>query len=309
MLPESPILKGPEKVERLTEAEQKAYGFLTARLEADRIKYDEFSKAKVYTPEEIQRDKESVERKRARIEAAHTEPRKRAKILEALLAEEIELSDWFGDSAFTIIPTEYDDFYHGVDIVTEFEKDGGYQYLALGIDITSSPTPISKKLAEIKKHITGGDLTEIKYFSSERLDIKGRMSNVPSVVIGADTRTIHQLAKLWLSAQGPRLTDKNTLTPGEMDDLRETARGAQQELAKHRIQLLVLKQIEEQLVVYKDYAEKIGKGEIAAKFEKTLTLIREIIGRKRVGTEQEKENELDDVYQSLKRALANFDSL
>ncbi len=305
-----PLETRTPKPEHISEAEQKAYDLLMNHLESNRLQYDEFIKTDsggVYTPEEIERDKRDVERKRSRPE--YNEPTRRAKILEALIAEEIELASWLGDNAFTIIPTEFDDLFHGIDILTEFEKEGGYQYLAMGVDITTSPLSVRKKLAKIKDNMTKGKLTQMRYFASEHLDIKGTMDKIPSVIIGADPRTITELANLWLRSQGPSLADPKTLKPGDMDELRETAKIAKQELGKHRVQLLILKQIEEQLQIYLDYAREINNSDIASKLDKVLLLVRDIISKKKIKSEQERENESDDVYIAIKKELANFESL
>lgn len=261
----------------------------------------------LYGAERVKDDIDSVSRKKERIKEAHSGPTKRARILEALLSEQIELSDWFGQDAFTIIPSEYDDLYNGVDVAIEFERDGGYKYMAAGIDITSSSSAIQRKVEIIKEHISNGTLTRMKYFMSERTDFKGEMGKIPGIVIGTDSNTIKELSELWLQANAQRLgRNLSGLSEASIENQKKLAREAKEKLAKHRVQRLLLEEIEMQLEIYLEYAKKHQKPEIIQKYESLLGLIRELLPQKTVSVEEDADNKGDNVFVALQKALVDF---
>lgn len=306
----SPTSELPKKIERISSSEEEVFRKLIPKFQELRINMDEFIKVDElgggYSREEIEHDKESVRKKKQRIEEQDTAPTKRAQILEALLAEQIELSEWLGPDAMTIIPAEYDDLYHGVDLAAEFQRDNTIQHLAMGVDVTASPLSIEKKFAIIRDHLADGSLTEMKYFTSERFpDFHGRYANIPSIVIGTDARTINELAELWLTV------DKSKNPPLGIDSidregLREQAREAQKKLAKHRVQVLILKQIQAQLEVFRAYAQKKGQPEVTSKLAGILKLINDILLEKKISNIDEQSNERDDIFRAIKDNLENF---
>ena len=297
------------KIESISEIEKEIFALIVPRFNDLRIDTEEFEG--VYTKEEIERDQHSVEKKKGNLDPSDPSLQ-RAQILEALLAEQIELSEWFGEDVLTIVPAEYDDLYHGVDITAEFEIDRTLKYLGLGIDITSSPGSITKKVEKVKDHIRDGSLTEMKYFTSERLpDFHGRMANIPNTVIGTDVRTIRELCALWLTVYKAKHPDRG-LNKAEVGELKEKAREAQQKLARHRIQVLLLTQIRDQLIVYRDYAQTYTvldkRGEILEKYDNLIKLVSDARAKKKVSKTDEILNESDDVYRALRKEMDNFSS-
>jgi len=298
----------------ISEAEERTFGLLVERHRTNAIRMEDFIGREGYSREGIERDHLSVESKKARIKEQGTEPTKRAQILEALLAEQIELSDWFGPSALTILPSEYDDLYNGVDTAIEFEDKDGFQYLAAGVDITSSAQAVQEKIAKIKKRIAEGKLTRIKYFESERnKDRKpGPLEQVPLLIIGTEGRTIRELSELWLTIHRTKLAKKDggtVLSEESQANQRQITKEAQKKIAEHRIQIMLLEQIEKQLTVFMEYAKKIKKNEIAKKYEDLLELIREILKEKEITDEDQEKNEEDAVNAAIEETLMQFDSL
>lgn len=291
------------KDKRISDAEQMAFDLLMPKHKDLAINLDDFKD--IYGPEEISRDKRSIENKHAKMVDIDSAFHKRAQLLEAILAEQIELSDWFGENAMTIVPAEYDDLFNGIDLTTEFEQEGGFQYIAMGIDVTSSGHPVKKKLDTIKAHIKDGTLTQMKYFKSEKNDIQGRMGRIPQLVIGADARTINELSNLWLTVYRSRNPEAG-LNKSELDELREKAKEAQVKLAKHRASVLILEEIREQLLVFSNYAEKVGLQDVKDKFISLLKLVNRILEQKHISVSDRKDNEEDDVYRSLKEKLSEF---
>lgn len=152
-----------EREENLSEAESKVYELLVPKHNASAIKMEKFSD--LYG-EGVNKDKARIEEKKKNF--SETYGAKRGKIAEAILSEQMELSNWLGQEALTIIPSEFDDSINGVDVAVEFEREEGFKHLALGLDMTSSAKEIRRKLFEARKHIVEGDLTQMKYFLSEK---------------------------------------------------------------------------------------------------------------------------------------------
>jgi hypothetical protein len=303
----SQIDSAPERLHRIegiSDAEQKAFNLLVPKHHELSVKIEDFEE--IYGPEEVERDRQAITDKKSRMEKVDSPSHRRAQLLEAILAEQIELSEWFGTEAMTIIPSEYDDLYNGIDLMTEFEKEGYFQYLGMNIDVTSVPGTVKKKLDIIKAKITSGTLGQIKYLRSERSDIMGRMSNIPSFVVGADIRTIHELAELWLTANQTRNLGETKLNAEEIRDLREKAKEAQEKLAKHRTRLLILLQIQSQLEAFINFAQSIKNSEVVGKYQNLKKLIDDIISKSSIQPRQQLENEQDDVYKAILKELEIF---
>lgn len=275
-----------------------------------------FEKVSGYGPERIKRDKEKIERKKKEIKELNTGPTKKAQLLEALLTEQIELSEWFGGNTFTIVPAEFDDLFHGVDLALEIVDDSEVRHLALGVDVTSSPIAIRKKLKIIKNHIANGTLTSMEYFHSDdyNKDFYGTMANIPQTIIGADGKTIKELGELWMLGYGlPKLrreSKQQPLSPESEAHQKKLVKEAKQKIADHRVQILMLEEIKMQLNVFLKFAKKKGQDEVANKFSSTLTLIDSILSSKETPTIDDVfKNQEDHVFQSLTDALNDFDNL
>lgn len=290
------------KVERISDIEEQAFSLLVPRHKELAIKLEDFEGT--YGSEQIARDLQAVEKKKSRMEDVDSPSHRRAQLLEALLAEEIELADWFGENAQTIVPSEYDDLYNGVDLTAEFEKEGYFQYLGMSIDVTSGPGGVAKKLGEIKKRIEEGKLGEMKYLLSERNNIKGHFEGIPQFVVGADPRTIRNLADLWLTAQQTVIA-KDHITKQEMEEIRQKSREAKMALANHRARALILMEIKDQLETFINFVHQ-RSPELEAKYKSLLAIVGSILSNISLSKQQEQENDIDDVYRALRKELVNF---
>lgn len=218
------------------------------------------------------------------------EAMKLSEIFNALLIEQFEKNDWMGEDAFTAGTAKYDKYKTGMSNITEFRKETGVSYMAMGIRATLSRNTgnIESKLLEIKDNIKKGELANIKYFVSDYH--RGELKNVPSVIVGCDKEMLFDAVELWLG-------NKN------------------KELAKHPLQFLVLDQIVGQLEYFKKEARSRGKYDLADKYGKVLKNIDEVL-RKKESLRNElnnpkegdslrfKENR-DSVNLALKQALKN----
>lgn len=313
--------------DKLSPAEERAFELLRAEHERSAINMDDFEDVEGYGPERVQRDKERTERKKREIKEKGTAPSRKARLLEMVLTDQIELSNWFGQDTYTIIPAEYDDLFHGVDLALEIEDEPGIKHLALGIDATSSSRNVREKLGKIKKHIADGTLTAMEYFHSEdhNPDFYGTMRNIPQVVIGADSKTIRELGELWMSAYGLARLRKETgqppLSPEAEESQRQRVKEAKEKLANYRAQFLLLEEIKIQLTAFKKFAEQIAeqkKGtdkegqarQVVDKMDSTLKLINSILEEKGIpDKEYVFKNSEDLVFQALNDAVNDFENI
>ncbi len=184
------------------------------------------------------------------------EMKKVADIFEALILDCGELSNWLGENAFTIKTSRFDDYVNGIDMVIEFRDEEALSasYLGVAADVTFTSDP-AKKFERIREHIDKGELGKVKYFTSEHMNIAGQLSKLPEVVIGASKKTVMELAELWLERK-------------------------QEELAKHYAQVMVLRQIKDQLETFSLYAGSVGQDEAANIYGSRLTTIENILAEK-----------------------------
>ncbi|MBU1160582.1 MAG: hypothetical protein ABII99_01275 [Patescibacteria group bacterium] len=212
-----------------------------------------------YSSDEIEEDKKYVqEKEKLFIQQENPEKfnaKKIAVILEGILHEHSELSEWLGHNVFTIKTSRFDDIKNGIDMVAEFvEDEQSASHLGLAIDATFS-SEIGKKFERIKQEIKQGKLAQIKYFQSDHTGVQKKLSKIPRIIIGADVKTIKELGKLWLN-------NKN------------------KELGTHPIQFQILEEILIQLKAFEKYAQKYNQKEIAEIYQTTYKKIKEIYQNK-----------------------------
>ena len=234
---------------------ERLHGRAERVIEKARIKEADFLEP--YGKETVERDLENVRRKeekfREESDQGLTELKRIADIFEAIVLENGELNNWFGESAVTVKTSKYDDYENGVDAVVEFRADEprSASFLGLAADVTFS-SDTTKKFNRLKTQIAKGILPRVKYFHSEFANIHGQLSMVPEVIIGASKQTVLEVAELWANREN-------------------------KELANHRLQIMILHQIEEQLVTLSQYARSIGQQRIADVYADRLGVIRQIL--------------------------------
>ncbi|MBI2039371.1 MAG: hypothetical protein HYT22_03805 [Candidatus Niyogibacteria bacterium] len=293
-----------QNLERAVERQQldKLYEYARAREAAGgRIRESDFEN--YYGPDAVAKDRDYVElRKRqfseslARLPEGERgdaeEARKLSYVMEMMLQEEGELSEWFGRDAHTAMASEYDDIKNGVDAIVEFETETGAEYLALAVDFTLKRGSLDK-IQRIKEDIDGGRTTEVKYFYSEYEKKQKPLKDLAKVVVTCDTSTLLEAAHLWK-------------TKGRSPQ-------AQRALANHPIQLIILREIQSQLEAYRAYAEKTGKVNFETMYAGDLAMIDAILGEKEGRADtllNEKEGRIlgnptsDDAYRALARNLS-----
>ncbi|MCL5006978.1 MAG: hypothetical protein M1153_02455 [Patescibacteria group bacterium] len=266
--------------------DKKAYEMAAEALEKDAVKEEDF--ADLYGKENVRRDLERVAEAEKYFRQAATPQSERLKrystIFEWIINQRVELGDYFGPNAFTRRASHYDDLMNGVDTILEFrndpEKPKQASYLTLGIDDTFSTNQEvqERKLRRIQEKIKTGELTRVKYFSSDYLNFRGELKNVPLIILGTELKTVAELRDLAL-------------------------RGDNRGLDSHPIQHLLLQEAQTQIAAFSRYAEHVGKGNLAEIYRNSGRVISEVMSEK----PNFDENILnqDWVFQTMQAALDN----
>lgn len=260
---------------KIDEAHERAKGVL----EDNEIKLDMFSG--LYDEDILERDTKEVERLEGIFEQSPSKIH--ADILEAIVCEHGELSNWFGSESQVIKTSRFDDYINKIDMVVEtVGDDRGYSHLALGIDVTFGNRDLYKKFDAIRANIDNGTLGEVKYFHSDRQHVTGRLRKVPQIVIGVAVEKVRELGLLWMNRKN-------------------------KELSEHSVQVTILEEAALQLNAFAEYARKSdGEGAInvAQILEKELQKIHELLEEKKkrglVGIKDDK------VFEEIKRNLLSF---
>ena len=236
-------------------------------LEEGAIKFEDFKGIK--KTEEILEDKKRLSRVRSEIEKRLLknpelrEIKEKAILLEALIYTQGESANWFGENAFTIKTSEFDDIINGIDLVVEFVKEDektekpDVSRLALAVDVTTSESFLREKLKKIKAEIIEGSLGRIKYFISENTG-KESLIGLPKTIVGTSMLRTAKTAELWSK-------QKNNI------------------LAFHPMQFLILEEIVLQLDTFIDFCKNSGRKleDRIVFYEKAKREVREILSKKK----------------------------
>jgi hypothetical protein len=190
-------------------------------------------------------------------------------------------SRWFGERASFIKTDPFDD-YKGVDEVMRVREPHSHSHLALSVDVTYSSQHVSEKLNGILQQVRRGQLGQVKYFRAG--DYRGELSNVPRVVLGADSTAVDQLTRLW-------------------------AKGDEEGLVRHPVRWLLFEELYLQLNGIARYAKRIGKPNVAAKYEAALAVVRSLHDEARrspQGLKPGADSAHDRVYQASRRQLVEL---
>ncbi len=183
--------------------------------------------------QKLQRDRAYVDRLHAVFTSKELKKEaKYGKVLEALILDLGELASWLGENTDIARTTEYDDWRNKVDVLLRFKRvEGGEDFLGMAVDATVSYL-LRDKFDRIVQEIEPGHMGEVHYVKKDWK--KGRLDNLPRVVVGVDPERVDELMQLWLQ-----------------DDY--------EALAASPVKKLLLTQIASQLQLYHDYANKYGK--------------------------------------------------
>jgi len=237
--------------------------------------------------EEFDRDFHYLEEREKEIEENHKatgteESARYAVVLEALMHEAGQKSQWFGEKAKTIKTSRIDDIRAGVDEVVSIENSkDSLSHFGLAIDVTYKESPRSK-FASIKREIQSGRLASVKYFTENKGEKMHALNDLPRFVVGADIGTVTELVDMWL---------------------RDDEKG----LREHPIQYQILEELLRQSLVFQKFAIKMNQKAIADKYQKAAQIIQEIVVQKQRKIRDTKNR--DSVYKSIVEELSHFDEI
>lgn len=198
------------KQEKYINGEEAALDYLeknkTVKTEADWRKM-----TVVYSPEEVMRDKAQITKTKTGFEKKPTKDKEGkeigfenkeskdslAHVFEASLLYGINRAGWAGDKISAQATTSYDDFYHHVDGIMEFEGSTENKYSALSLDATYGTDKLKIKLERIAREIEDKKLGQIKYFISANEDYAGGLKNIPRLVITATAERVKEMESDW----------------------------------------------------------------------------------------------------------------
>ncbi len=192
--------------------------------------------------------------------------RKRSEALEIIIADQIETSDWFGDTALLFRTTEYDDYVNGVDAVVEFDQPDGDHRIALAVDSTSKTelqTLVPKIDRNISKILT--NRCGVRYYESPRLDNPyiGPLVDIIPVVVGLEAHhtndlvtSFARLLDLERSSQDPNTSSNlKVILRNEFHQLRR-------KIEKDPTQIIFLEEIKSQLEMYRSILNRENNPQI-----------------------------------------------
>ena len=218
-MPKKELKFGPSKEERPEIslerwAEEQALDFIIQRTRAGRLLMEDEVFVNRYGEGTIAKDRSKVERTKelfkaesegltAQEQIRHRLSLKRGEALEIIIAEQGELSEWFGPNAMTERTTEFDDILNKVDLVVEFSPETGeaaeedMNRIAFAIDASDSPSGIAKKMAVNKARITGElPPSNVKYFCSQVTGYNGPLKRIIPLVVGLEGKNMADLVRL-----------------------------------------------------------------------------------------------------------------
>ncbi|MBX9906270.1 hypothetical protein K2X96_00020 [Patescibacteria group bacterium] len=161
----------------------------------------------LYSPEAVARDTTYVRQMKEKFGPGDT-MHQYADILEAILIEQVELSNWFGENASTIKTSAYDDIKNGIDMIVRYEPTNHNhpaQLLALGVDVTFSADGTEKKLTRMFENLRRGKLGTLKYYYSEADGYRGERNNLPLIVLGMEKSMLENVATAWMKRENRAL--------------------------------------------------------------------------------------------------------
>lgn len=247
---------------------------------ADAPQPSEFEGVPGFSKEQIAEDTERVSRIERAIANRETYEERLttnlAYILEAIIFEQSEQSNWLGPDATTELPSRYDDLINGVDIIVNLVNQDTEEYIPLAIDVSFS-SKLGHKFERIRDEIDSGELTQILYYKDSNTEEKKTLNNVPRVVVGVNAKTLSEVATRWLN--------------------RDKAR-----LANHPVQTLILEEMVTELQALATYAGKMKQAEVRNAYNQRLNILKGILDLKKQEVPM-RELELDSVYTEIVLSL------
>ncbi|MEK7634758.1 MAG: hypothetical protein AAB396_02675 [Patescibacteria group bacterium] len=230
--------------------------------------------------------------------------KKRSEALEIIIINEGEINNWFGENAYLVRTTKFDDFINGFDGILEIDSQGTsinkIQRAALAIDASMKTDYYyikSKIDRNIEKITTKEGQSGIKYFKSAIDDYKGKLENIIPIVIGVKGETVDEL--IDFCAQLIKLKSNKEKTDNEKTIFKEI----QKKIEEHPAQFIFLEEIKMQLNMYSRLLEN-KNDEISNLYKQEIKdfveIINNIIESKKDIIQNKNEIENDEIYLIIK---------
>jgi hypothetical protein len=212
----------------------------------------------VYGRDAVARDLEYVRSMKTKFGSEDEVHKKYADVFEAVFYENAEMSNWLGENTHTIMTSEFDDIKNGMDVLVRLNDSArAFPYVGMGIDVTFGRNSVEKKMTRVFGEIEKGQLGTVRYFMDPGYaQFKGELSSMPHIIVGVERRHVIELAGQWL-------------------------REEKRKLGENPIQLVVLEQIMAQLKAYRDYAEGLGRYDLAEIYDADISVFAPVLREKR----------------------------
>lgn len=212
--------------------------------------------------EVVKRDAELVRTRTAEFARTDTQEKKE----EAMISEVFEVSLWwlaqnkafFGEQTKAILPSRYDDFVNGTDLILEITSETAAEVsrLGIGIDATFGAEAVENKLDRLGADVSAGKSGEIKYYVSSDGKERRNLSSVPHLIIGLSVARAREMAQLWRRVENKEST---TYSPDA-----------------HPLRVLVLQQLIAQASALAVLARANGNEELANQYQTAYNKLRPI---------------------------------
>lgn len=190
-----------------------------------------------------------------------------ATVIEAIIFDQIQKGNWFGEDAIAFLTSDYDDYLNGADLAVEtggkLNLSGGHGIL-LSFDATYSESRerIESKISKFVQKISSGKMGVITFYKSPNGRVRGSVDYVPVLTVGFGKATIARLSELWLKNN----EDSN------------------KELSKHPAQKLILEECRVQLESFLNFVNTTNppnKELLKASLREELEMIEVILEKKK----------------------------
>lgn len=211
------------------------------QIAAKRIAIESFRGVPGYTDEEIDGDIKKSQALEKKFDSRNP-VKETAKVLEACLS--LQSKQLFGHEVEVIVPSSYDDFVNGVDVILAFKDTRGESTFAAAVDVTFGD--VSGKFERALTDIENDTAGTIKYLDTGTY--KGRKDGVPRLVIGLEQGSVRELAGLLV-------------------------RGKLAEVTKHPLRRAIVEELHLEIKGFHAYAEARGKTNAAKVYKQALPII------------------------------------
>jgi hypothetical protein len=202
-----------------------------------------------------------------------------ADIFEAMLHDQSK--HWLGEDVTMHKTDPYDDIKHGIDEVMEWRGEfGSPAHMGLSIDVTfSASIGTEKKIRGIIDSIDRGELPTITFFEGK--GIRGELTEVPKVVVGAGKQTLHSLTRMWVKSK------EGAMIP-------------------HPMGWLMYQELLQQCAAYRDYARGKGRRDIADKYDTGFKIVSRLHSEAEADRRifKGEDTEQDPVFSEIKNQLS-----